>query len=454
MGLFFVILTSLVTYYSARLIEKASGEKKRVILIVSVLVCFFILVILKYILGLSVINKSLTILNYETTIHNFVKTYLIPIGISYYTLQVVSYILDVYWGRCQAEQSYLKVLLFTCYFPQMVQGPISKYSELSTELFSEHKFSWKNIKFGVQLMIWGYFKKMIIADRIGLIVNAIFHGGETPYGIVVIAGLMCYGIQLYCDFSGGIDVVRGVSELFGIGLKDNFRQPYFSLSLSEFWRRWHISLGQWMKDYIFYPVSMSGWMLKLKKFFKKIASRKTSNRISMAVADIVVFVFVGLWHGLGSNYLGWGLYNGIIIAFSTILVDEYDKLKRMFNIDDKSNRWKVFCLIRTLTIVTIGWVFDCAYTAKEAIILLVHMLSIARTDWSMIIVARTDILILLIAIFVLLLVDILHEKGISIRENIGIKNYLIQVVFWTVVVQLIACFGRIASAEGFMYANF
>jgi D-alanyl-lipoteichoic acid acyltransferase DltB (MBOAT superfamily) len=336
----------------------------------------------------------------------------------------------------------------------MVQGPISKYGELAPELFKEHPFQWKNIKYGVQLMLWGFFKKMLVADRIGVYVNDIFYGNETPYGLTVLLGLICYGIQLYCDFSGGIDVIRGVSELFGIGMKDNFYQPYFSHSLGEFWRRWHISLGQWVKDYMFYPVSMSGWMGSLKKFLKKIVSRKMSNRIAMALSNIVVFAFVGVWHGLGTNFLGWGLYNGVILAISVILTDVYAAWKKKLKIDDTSKGWHIFTLARTLVIVTIGWVFDCASTASGAGALFLHMFWLGKSDFSMLSIGTLDTLVLGFGTISLLMVDILHEKGKSVREMLEEKNYWIQLVFWTAVIQLIACFGRIASAGGFMYANF
>lgn len=281
-GLFFVVLTSVIVYLAAKKIEEVDDDRKKKVLIAAMGACLFILIFLKYLSGLSIFTQgNLMIFGNEMTIQGVIKKYLLPIGMSYYTLQVISYLLDVYWGRMDAEEDYWKVLLFTCYFPQLVQGPISKYSELAPELFKEHKLDWKNIKYGVQLMLWGFFKKMLIADRIGVYVNAIFHEGVTPYGLTAWIGLVFYGIQLYCDFSGGIDVIRGVSECFGIGLKENFRQPYFSLSLGEFWRRWHISLGTWMKDYIFYPVSMAGWMSALKKKLKKITSRKTATRVAI-----------------------------------------------------------------------------------------------------------------------------------------------------------------------------
>ncbi len=454
-GLFFVVLTSVIVYLAAKKIEKADDDRKKKTLLAAMGACLFILIFLKYLSGLPIFtHRNLLIFGNEMTLQSVIRKYLLPIGMSYYTLQVISYLLDVYWGRMEAEQDYWKVLLFTCYFPQLVQGPISKYGELAPELFKEHKLDWKNIKYGVQLMLWGFFKKMLIADRIGIYVNAIFHDSVTPYGLTAWIGLMFYGIQLYCDFSGGIDVIRGASECFGIGLKENFRQPYFSLSLGEFWRRWHISLGTWMKDYIFYPVSMAGWMGTLKKKLKRVASRKTATRVAMAIADLIVFALVGVWHGLGTNYLAWGLYNGIILAISAILVDEYAVWKNKLHIGSRAGYWKVISLIRTLFIVTIGWIFDCTYTAGAAGKLFIHLFEFGKTDLSVISLTTTDIAVLLVGCLVLLLVDVFHEKNLEVRQIIGTKNYWVQVAFWTIVVQMIACFGRVASAGGFMYANF
>lgn len=456
-GLFFVVLTSVIVYLAARKIEKTdeSENGKKKILIGAMGSCLLILVFLKYLSGLPVFaQKSLIVLGNEMTAQSAIRKYLLPIGMSYYTLQVISYLLDVYWGRIEAEQNYWKVLLFTCYFPQLVQGPISKYGELAPELFKEHRLNWKNIKYGVQLMLWGFYKKMVIADYVGGFVHAAFYRGIDAYGWAAWLGLALYGIQLYCDFSGGIDVIRGASECFGIGLKENFRQPYFSLSLGEFWRRWHISLGTWMKDYVFYPVSMSGWMGALKKKLKKVTSRKTATRISMAIADIIVFGLVGIWHGLGTNYLAWGLYNGIILAVSAVLVDAYAEWKKKLHIDSQAKYWKAFCLMRTLLIVTIGWIFDCTDTAGAAGGLLVRLFAFGKTDLSVMLMSVTDIAAISMSCLMLLVVDLLHESNKEVRQMLETKNYWVQVVFWTIVIQAIALFGRVPTAGGFMYANF
>lgn len=453
-GIIFVILTSLITFYAAKKIDESEEKKKKRILILSMSGCLSILIVLKYVFGLPFFAQPMEILGHMLPVGTFVKKYVLPIGISYYTLQTVSYLLDVYWERYQAEQDYLKILLFTCYFPQMLQGPISKYNELAPELFKEHPFQWKNIKFGVQLMLWGFFKKLLIADRLSGVVAAIFSGEETAYGMTIVVGLVFYGIQLYCDFSGGIDIIRGVSEMLGIRLKDNFRQPYFSLSLEDFWQRWHISLGQWMKDYLFYPISVGEWMMRLNKLLKKRVSRKTAIRIGIAFSNVIVFLVVGAWHGLESNFLGWGLYNGLILAISALLIERYTVWKKKLHINEKSFGWHVFCILRTFIIVSVGRIFDCVSTAGDAVIQFTRIFAIQKTDFSMIVMGKTDIAVLLIGAISILAVDILHEKGISVRETISQKSYGTQVIVWTMVVQMIACFGKILSEGGFLYANF
>lgn len=451
-GFTVILLTSFTVYLSAKGIHSATGVFKKHLFTLSVAICFGILIGLKYLSSLPVFHRNLSLWNQTTSIHDFVHTYLIPIGLSYYTLELVSYLVDVFWGRIQPENNYFKVLLFTCYFPKMLQGPICNYSELAPVLFKEHPFQWKNIKFGVQIMLWGYCKKMILADTIEKVVDSIFSGTATPYGVTVLIGLFCYGIQLYCDFSGGIDIIRGVSQMFDVGIKDNFRQPFFSCSLGEFWRRWHISLGQWAKDYLFYPIAMSRSMRRLKKRLKKRFPRRTISRISMAISNLIVFFFIGLWHGLGTNFLAWGLYNGVILAFSALMEDVYSKWKHQLQISEISSKWYAFRLTRTLAIVTFGWVFDCACTAAGAGILFLQMLQVWKTN--LFLVPFGTLMKVFPFVLILVFVDILHEKGVSVREFFSRRSYGIQLLFWTFVLQVLFFVGRHLTIGGFMYANF
>lgn len=380
-----------------------------------------------------------------------------PIGMSYYTLMAISYVLDVYWRRLSAEQSYLKLCLYLGYFPLLTQGPVSRYGQLKEEFFRSHPFSAKNLKFGVQLMLWGYFKKLVIADRIGVYVGRAFKG--TPCGLNILLGLIFYGIQLYCDFSGGIDVVRGVSECFDIKLIENFRQPYFSLSLGEFWRRWHISLGAFMKDFVFFPLALWKPLKKLKRFLTgHHVDRRLASQIVVAIGDLIVFLIVGIWHGAGSKYTGWGLYNGAILAFSAVMEGVYARQKAALGIDDHSKGWKRFCLARTLVIVTVGWLFDCADTAGEAFVLFGHMFMLGRTDLAVI---EPDIydgilyaVILTLSCLLVLKVDVQHERGICIREKIAEQGYGRQVLTWSLLLQAILICGRTVGAGGFMYEGF
>lgn len=396
-------------------------------------------------------------LNRHLAQHWLLIRWITPIGMSYYTLMAVSYVLDVYWKRMEAERSFLRLCLFLGYFPLLVQGPVSRYSQLKEEFFRRHSFSGKNIKFGVQLMLWGYFKKLVIADRIGVYVGRAFRG--TPYGLNIWIGLIFYGIQLYCDFSGGIDVVRGVSECFDVKLIENFRQPYFSLSLGEFWRRWHISLGAFMKDYVFFPLALWKPLKRLKRFLTKHqVSRRTAGQIVAAVGDLIVFLIVGIWHGAGSKYTGWGLYNGIILAFSAVMEAAYARQKAALRIDEKSKGWRNFCLIRTLIIVTFGWLFDCADTAGEAGVLFLHMWQFSKTNLA---VLEPDVwdgllygVILTLSCLLLLKVDVLHEKGVSLREKYDRCGYFRQVLVWSLLFQAILLCGRTVGAGGFMYEGF
>lgn len=455
-GYVFILLSSVSIYLTGKRLEalkdKKQPEKKRQALFAVLTINLGVLVLLKFVPeALSIADQALGMA--LSGVRAPIARYLLPIGLSYYTLQAISYVMDVYWERIPAESSFLKLLLYVSYFPQLVQGPISRYGQLSDELFSPKRFDAKNIKHGAQLMLWGYFKKLAIADNVAPYVSTIFYGEIEARGPIIFAGLVCYGIQLYCDFSGGIDIIRGVSQCFGVTLTQNFRQPFFSSSLAEFWRRWHISLGAWMKDYIFFPFSLSHTASKMQKVLKTKVSRKTASRIVIGTGNLLVFALVGVWHGTGSKYLGWGLYNGVILVVSSLLVDVYARAIKAFKINRKSASWKAFCLARTFLIVTIGWVFDCADTAWEAILMFFHIFMPYSGDVSAFIPPMRTLAAFVFCL-ILLAVSILHEKKISVREMLDCRPFALQVIVWTALIQLTACFGRFIATGGFMYANF
>ena len=253
----FLLFSTLVTWMIALLIEKeeTAGKHKRArkFVILGLILNFGMLGLIKY--------TNFAVENLNALFHMNLRgmEILLPLGISFYTFQSSGYILDVYWKRCKAEHNPLKYALFVSFFPQILQGPIGRYSRLAHQLYDSHKFESRNITRGLERILWGFFKKMILADWSAVFVDAIFDNPDQYAGLAIF-GVLFYTIQLYADFSGGMDVVIGIASMFGIELDENFTRPFFATSITDFWHRWHITLGTWMKDYVFYPVTLSGWM--------------------------------------------------------------------------------------------------------------------------------------------------------------------------------------------------
>ena len=229
---------------------------------------------------------------------------LLPLGISFYTFQSTGYLIDVYNGKTPAEKNPLRFLLFVSFFPQILQGPIGRYDALNPQLAEAHDFDIDQLDRATLLILYGLFKKMIIADRVLPLVNAAFAGPQG--GAVALVGVLAYSLQQYCDFSGGIDLVSGIAELYGIRLAPNFRQPYFSVSLADFWRRWHISLGAWMRDYVFYPFALTSPMQKLGKASKARFGKAFARAVPAAVGNLLVqnllLMFLPIVIGIGVRH--------------------------------------------------------------------------------------------------------------------------------------------------------
>ena len=246
--------------------KKINGKKKRVMLL-----CLFlnigILAVLKY------TNFFIDNINYFRELSgaqpfSFMNL-ILPMGISFYTFQAVGYLLDVYWNKCRPQKNIFRFLLFVSFFPQLVQGPISRYGDMSETLYGGHSFDWKQVRFGLERILWGYFKKLVIADRISAAVGMLMEDPDYYTGAFVVVGMLFYAVQLYADFTGGIDITIGIAQVFGIRLEENFVRPFFSKNIAEYWRRWHITMGTWFRDYVFYPFSISRPLKAVTSFCKK-----------------------------------------------------------------------------------------------------------------------------------------------------------------------------------------
>lgn len=441
--------------------KEANKKKKRLIVLSILLMNFGILAFLKY-YDFMVISSNQLLQNIFSVESNF-KTFnfLLPLGISFYTFQSMGYIIDVYQGKYEADRNIFKFALFVSYFPQILQGPIGRYNRLAHQFYEKHEFSITRIQFGLQLMLWGYFKKMVIADRAAVVVTEVFRYVHLYSGATVLVGVLGYCIQLYADFSGGMDIVMGVSEIFGIKLDENFKQPFFSKSISEFWHRWHITLGTWMKDYIFYPFSLSKAMNKFGKFSKKRFGNTIGRVLPICLANLLIFFVVGVWHGAAWKFIAYGMYNGIIIAGSNLLEPLYIKMFQVTHINKNNKAWKLFQIFRTFVLVNIGWYFDRAesfyaayYMFKNTVL---HFSFSTFTDGSLLKLGLglEGYLILFAACVVWFIVSILKERGVRVREAIANRSLPIRWALYLMLIFSIPFLGKISNViGGFIYAQF
>lgn len=284
---------------------------------------------------------------------------LLPLGISFYTFQAIGYLVDVYGDKYQAEKNYFRFLLFVSFFPQLIQGPINRYDKLGEQLKRAHKIDGERVKKALMLILYGLMKKYAIANMLVDSIEAVISSPvDVVPGALIAFAILMYSAQQYADFSGGIDIVLGVALLFDLEMMPNFRQPYFATSLGDFWRRWHISLGAFMRDYVFYPFALLKPMQKFGKWCSKHFGNHFGRVLPAGIANILVFFLVGLWHGAESHYIWWGLYNGIVIALSDLLEPAFSKVFSALHIKSDSKGVHVFRIIRTFIIVNIGWYFD------------------------------------------------------------------------------------------------
>ena len=481
----FILLTTIVTFTSGILLErtednldkslkadglaredkkalkeKAKTYKKRVV-VLALLLVFGVLAVVKYHnFAIENVNGIIKAFGGNGRISTF--TLLLPLGISFYSFQSISYVIDVYRGKVKACNNIFKYALFVSYFPQITQGPIGRYDRLAPQFLAEHKYDLAVIQHGLQRMAWGLFKKFIIADRAGVVSDLVFNNPGQYHGIYVIIGVLAYCAQLYGDFAGGIDMVMGASEMYGIHLDDNFRQPFFSHSIGEFWRRWHITLGTWMKDYVFYPFSLSKAMNKLGKFFKKHSKTRFGKYMAKALpiclADLLIFFIVGVWHGAAWKYIVYGMYNGIIMSFSSIMAPVYEKMFKITHINKNARWYRGWQIIRTFILVNISWYFDNAATLTDAFRLMGNTFKHASFSMDAVVKmsgSQLDLIILLAGCLVWLIISILKEKGIVIREALDRKPLIIRWAVYIALVMSVAMLGYISNTSGgFMYAQF
>lgn len=280
---------------------------------------------------------------------------IVPLGISYYTFSALSYLLDVYWKRVEYEKSYSRFLLYLIYFPHILQGPIEHYGRLGQRLKKELTFDYDRVCKGIQLMLYGYFKKLVIADRINPFITTAYQNHNTTAGSILLLAMFLDVVYIYADFSGCMDIGRGVSEIFGIEMDLNFNHPFSSKTVTEFWRRWHMTMGGWFREYVYTPLSTSGVVKKISKMTReKKLPAPLARSLTTIIPVTVTWVLTGLWHGTGKTYVAWGIYYSFMIFMSVCFGEMLHELMVKCKVRTQTQSYHIFQMIRTTCIFAGG----------------------------------------------------------------------------------------------------
>lgn len=434
----------------------AAGKKKYVA--ISLVVNFGLFLFLKY------FDKGIGKANALLGLDLKPLGILVPLGLSYYTFKAVGYVIDVYRGRIHAQRNVGKLALFVSYFPALLQGPIDRYEDLEGELFAEHEFDYRRLCFGMQRMLWGYMKKLIVAERAAVIINTVQNGfaAQGYEGFTVLFAMTLTVIRTYADFSGGMDIVIGFSEIFGISMTENFRQPFFAKSIAEYWQRWHISLGAWMRTYVFYPLSLSPAFNKLGRACRKKLGDRYGKLIAPTIASFVTFFLVGMWHGIGRSYLPFSLYNAALVASATLLEDAYARARERLHVQEDSAAYRVFQSARTFALLVVGNYLVLTKTPD-----MVGLIRATLQKWNPRVffdhslyalgLDQSNFSLLMWGIAVIFVVDVLHERGIRIREAIARQNVIVRwCVYYGAIFALIGfgMYGPGYNPADFVYQQF
>lgn len=438
------------------LLKNKAKRKKKLILVGTLILNFGLLCVFKYAnFAIEQINSIIKIFNGQTTLNSV--SFLIPLGISFYTFQTMGYLVDVYWGKNEACKNPLKLLLFTSFFPQITQGPISNYQQLASQLFTTHKFDYNNWNYGIQRMIWGFFKKVAVADLLFPYVSSVFANYNEYTGITVLIGAFFYTIQIYADFSGYMDIVCGLCQTMGIKLTENFERPYFSKSIAEYWRRWHISLGDWFKSYIYYPIAVSKWNISLGKKTSEKFGKHVGKNLPATIALIVVWLTTGLWHGANWGYIAWGGVNGLFIIFSMWMDPVYKFVKT--NLRLKGPIWKLFQVARTFILVTFIKVLPEAGGLRNGLGLWKRIFTEHTIPNSLKALlpfaSKVPLFIIAFGTILMLIVSLIQRKK-PVRELFNKIPTVLRIFILALLIAILifAAFCTDSNGGGFMYAQF
>lgn len=432
-NLIYVMFTAISTFLIGILLE---DKRKKYILWIGIISNIGLLVLIKFGSGIMNIFEK-----YNVFQENYVFSIVMPLGMSFYTLQAVGYIIDVYQEKYDAERNLFKYVASLIYFPTIVQGPITRYNEVREKIWMYHPFEYERVKFGGQLMIWGLLKKLVIANRIALYVDAVFDNYVDYSGALVLIACCLYSVQIYADFSGCVDICRGISQMLGIELVDNFHSPYFATTIAEFWRRWHMSLSSWLRDYVYFPLGGSKG-----KNHKKYAN------------IVIVFLVSGLWHGVGFQYIVWGMLHAGYQIIQRAIVPFKEKVAAYMKLSNENNGYIWYRRMVNFMLVTFAWIFFRAPNVNAAL----HIIKSVFCDlgdftmFKQIGISSVEVYMIIAGCIVIFIVSALQEQyAIRIKISrfpIGLRWSLYMISIFTILIY--GVYGSGYNLSNFIYMQF
>lgn len=453
-----------VSYFGARAISDARGYPKlqKRILIITLVLIIAELFVLKYV---NFFVETVNIFGNLFSIGVGLKYISIigPIGISYYTVSLIGYVLDVYWGIVVFENNFFRHTLFACYFPQMTSGPMTQYGKVRGELFGRKSFDWELIRRGALRILLGFFKKLVIADRLAGSVALVFADNSPYKGAYILIGVLCFAFQIFCDFTGCMDIVLGTSEMFGVKYPENFRQPFFSKNISEFWRRWHITLGVWFKNYLLFPLLKSDRFVSLQKRCRKRFGKEWGKRITTYLGLLILWIVIGFWHGGSWVYIFCtGLIPWVELVLGEILEPFWKKVTSILHIKRESIVFHIFASIKTVLLMCFIWLFVCAGSITggfEAIGNLFQAFDIGLISLTDNILGLYPIEVAIVALGIILIfwIDVLEYRGIDTRARFlvsPLSTRWVAALVCLFVILIYGIYGPGYDAVSFIYGGF
>ncbi len=437
-------LSTIITYLSGMLIEKAPGvTAKRWCVATSFASNLAILFFFKYFNFASNLAETVLLrigIEYNVPTHSL----LLPVGISFYTFQALSYTMDVYRGDLKAERSLSKYALFVSFFPQLVAGPIERSKNLLPQFSEKHTFNFDRVKNGLQLMLWGFFQKMVIADRIAIFVNEIYNNIPSYTGIVVVAATVLFAFQIYCDFAGYSAIAIGAARVMGFNLMRNFNSPYLATSIPDFWKRWHISLTSWFRDYLYIPLG---------------GNRKGTIRKYINIA--IVFLVSGLWHGARLNFVAWGAAHAVMQIAALSTQKFRNTVAARLRVEKLGIIYKIYKIIITFILSCFAWIFFRANNLTDSFSVLQNIVTpsdiafFEQTVFTVEIFTQREFYLILICIAIMLAVEIIQQNG-GIRRRFDSLPFIIRWPILYLLIFSVVIFGVYggAAVQQFIYFQF